>query len=108
MAHYDTTAEEIIAQCGGKVDEFINPKYADEARTVLRSPARLECMMQELPKLLPAHATVGFTQFERWFSFSPVKNAIGDAVAQAAKGATKRGGGGGGGEGSGGGVGAET
>ena len=47
---------------------------------------RLECTMQDFPKLLTPDVAVGFTSFERWFSFSPVKNAIGDAVAQAAKG----------------------
>jgi len=75
-----------LAASGGAMPEFVNPKYADASRSGFKKPTRLECMMQELPKLLPAHATVGFTQFERWFSFSPVKNAIGDAVAQAAKG----------------------
>ena len=30
-------------------------------------------MMQDFPKLLPPEARVGFADFERWFSFSPVK-----------------------------------
>ncbi len=36
--------------------------------------------MQDLPKLLPAEALVGFSEFERWFSFSPVKNSVDEAV----------------------------
>jgi hypothetical protein len=26
--------------------EFVNPKYADDERTVFKKPTRLECMMQ--------------------------------------------------------------
>lgn len=37
-------------------------------------------MMQDWPKLLDANAKVGFTQFERWTSFSAVKNALSDGV----------------------------
>ena len=36
--------------------------------------------MQDFPKLLPSEARVGFSDFERWFSFSPVKNSIEDAL----------------------------
>lgn len=32
--------------------EFINPKYADETKTKFKSSARLECLMQDYPKLL--------------------------------------------------------
>merc|ERR1719502_1522054 len=35
--------------------------------------------MQDFPKLLAPEARVGFSDFARWFSFSPVKNSIGDA-----------------------------
>ena len=60
--------------------EFVNPKYANEERTTFKKPTRLECMMQDFPKLLPSEARVGFSDFERWFSFSPVKNSIEDAL----------------------------
>lgn len=41
-----------------------------------QKPTRLECMMQDYPKLLPGDAKVGFCQFERWTSFSALKNSI--------------------------------
>ena len=65
---------------GGTMPEFVNPKYANEERTTFKKPTRLECMMQDFPKLLPSEARVGFSDFERWFSFSPVKNSIEDAL----------------------------
>jgi hypothetical protein len=51
---------------GGVMPEFVNPKYADAARLTFKKPTRLECMMQDLPKLLPPTAAVGFTAFDRW------------------------------------------
>mmetsp|Transcript_41941 Transcript_41941/g.98286 ORF Transcript_41941/g.98286 Transcript_41941/m.98286 type:complete len:665 (-) Transcript_41941:313-2307(-) len=71
---------------GGSMPEFVNPKYANAERSVFKKPTRLECMMQDFPKLLRSGAPVGFTDFERWFSFSPVKNAIEEAVSAHAKG----------------------
>lgn len=38
----------------GVIPEFVNPKYADDAKTVFKAPTRLECMMQDYPKLLHA------------------------------------------------------
>ena len=32
------------------------------------------------------HSQVGFTSFDRWFSFSPVKNSIAEAIAAHEKG----------------------
>lgn len=32
--------------------EFVNPKYADAGRTVFKKPTRLECMMQDYPKVI--------------------------------------------------------
>lgn len=29
----------------GVIPEFVNPKYADDTRTVFKAPTRLECMM---------------------------------------------------------------
>ncbi|GKY97217.1 hypothetical protein MPSEU_000680100 [Mayamaea pseudoterrestris] len=64
----------------GVVVEFVNPKYKDESRTTFKKPARLECMMQDIPKLFQKEmgqsANIGFTMFDRWFTFSPAKNAI--------------------------------
>ena len=66
--------------------EFVNPKYADADKTVFKKPTRLECMMQDFPKMLTPEVKVGFTSFERWFSFSPVKNSIPEAIAAHEKG----------------------
>jgi UDP-sugar pyrophosphorylase len=45
----------------GLVPEFVNPKYADEARTKFKKPTRLECMMQDLPRMFEDKCLVGFT-----------------------------------------------
>lgn len=64
----------------GVVVEFVNPKYKDETRTDFKKPTRLECMMQDIPKLfqkeLGAQVNIGFTTFDRWFTFSPAKNSL--------------------------------
>lgn len=64
----------------GVVVEFVNPKYKDSTRTEFKKATRLECMMQDFPKLLQkemgSSANIGFTMFERWFSFSPAKNSL--------------------------------
>lgn len=70
----------------GVIPEFVNPKYADEARNKFKAPTRLECMMQDYPKLCQSKGSVGFTTYDTWFSFSPVKNNIKDAAALFAKG----------------------
>eukprot|EP00292_Cryptomonas_paramecium_P003292 CAMPEP_0113679828 /NCGR_PEP_ID=MMETSP0038_2-20120614/10900_1 /TAXON_ID=2898 /ORGANISM="Cryptomonas paramecium" /LENGTH=575 /DNA_ID=CAMNT_0000597981 /DNA_START=164 /DNA_END=1888 /DNA_ORIENTATION=- /assembly_acc=CAM_ASM_000170 len=81
--------QQILEQTGGRVNEFVNPKYADapgpDGVKVFKSPTRLECMMQDYPMLLPPTAKVGFTQLDRWVCFSPVKNNLADAAAKAAK-----------------------
>lgn len=73
----------------GVVLEFVNPKYKDDTRTDFKKPTRLECMMQDIPKLfqkeMGADANIGFTLFDRWFTFSPAKNAL-DAGVEAVKG----------------------
>lgn len=61
--------------------EFVNPKYADKEKTVFKKPTRLECMMQEYPKVLPRGAKVGFTTAEAWMCYSPAKNAASEAAA---------------------------
>eukprot|EP01065_Artemidia_motanka_P037777 TRINITY_DN4666_c0_g1_i1.p1 TRINITY_DN4666_c0_g1~~TRINITY_DN4666_c0_g1_i1.p1 ORF type:complete len:786 (+),score=257.04 TRINITY_DN4666_c0_g1_i1:60-2360(+) len=70
----------------GMMPEFVNPKYKDAAKTEFKKPTRLECMMQDYPHVLGPDAKVGFTTFDRWFGFSPVKNNVADAVAKAADG----------------------
>ena len=62
--------------------EFVNPKYADESRASFKAPARLECMMQDFPKLLGGDAKIGYAQFEESY-YSPVKNNPADAVRPA-------------------------
>lgn len=61
----------------GVVLEFVNPKYKDETRTDFKKPTRLECMMQDIPLLfqkeMGSDANIGFTMFDRWFTFSPAK-----------------------------------
>ena len=61
----------------GVVLEFVNPKYKDETRTEFKKPTRLECMMQDIPKLfqkeMGSEVNIGFTTFDRWFTFSPAK-----------------------------------
>lgn len=67
---------------GGMIPEFVNPKYADQEKTQFKKPTRLECMMQDYPKLLGSEAKVGFTSFPRDLCFSAVKNNIVDAAAK--------------------------
>jgi UDP-sugar pyrophosphorylase len=47
------------------------------SRTEFQKPTRLECMMQDIPKLfqkeMGTDAKIGFTMFDRWFTFSPAK-----------------------------------
>jgi UDP-sugar pyrophosphorylase len=70
----------------GVIPEFVNPKYADEARTTFKAPTRLECMMQDYPKLLSNKGAVGLTTYQTWYCFSPVKNNVKDGAALMAKG----------------------
>mmetsp|Transcript_17097 Transcript_17097/g.39069 ORF Transcript_17097/g.39069 Transcript_17097/m.39069 type:complete len:705 (-) Transcript_17097:118-2232(-) len=74
----------------GVVLEFVNPKYKDETRTDFKKPTRLECMMQDLPKLfqkeLGSDVNIGFTMFDRWFTFSPAKNSLESGIEAVEKG----------------------
>jgi len=69
-----------MEQTKGVIPEFVNPKYADETRTTFKSATRLECMMQDYPKLLEEGGKVGFTNYDIWFCFSPAKNNLKDAA----------------------------
>lgn len=73
---------ETLERTKGVMGEFVNPKYADETKTKFKKPARLECMMQDYPKVLPATEKVGFTSVDAWIAFSPCKNATADAVSK--------------------------
>lgn len=68
----------ILQSTKGLIPEFVNPKYADTAKNVFKSPTRLECMMQDFPKLLTSNEKVGFSMYEKWFSFSTCKNNLKD------------------------------
>jgi len=63
----------------GVVNEFVNPKYSNQNRTDFKKSTRLECMMQDIPKLfrkeMGKDSKIGFTRFDRWLSFSPAKNS---------------------------------
>ena len=72
---------EVLKATGGLVPEFVNPKYADAAKNKFKKPTRLECMMQDHPKCVPAGTVVGFTQFPDW-TYSPVKNDPKEALAK--------------------------
>jgi UDP-sugar pyrophosphorylase len=80
---------EVLSRTGGLVPEFVNPKYADKEKTKFKKPTRLECMMQEHPKVLPQGAPVGYTQFPDW-TYSPVKNSVDEARGKLAVGAPGR------------------
>lgn len=88
LVKLDSYAKVVGGPDQGVVEEFVNPKYKDDTRTTFKKPTRLECMMQDLPKLLSKElgddANVGFTTMERWLTFSPAKNAP-SAGADAAK-----------------------
>mmetsp|Transcript_5001 Transcript_5001/g.7584 ORF Transcript_5001/g.7584 Transcript_5001/m.7584 type:complete len:706 (+) Transcript_5001:201-2318(+) len=76
----------------GVVLEFVNPKYKDATRTDFKKPTRLECMMQDIPKLfqkeMGSTANIGFTTFDRWFTFSPAKNSLESGIEAVAGGNT--------------------
>ena len=74
-----------LDQTKGLIPEFVNPKYTDETRSKFKSPTRLECLMQDLPKLLNNGEKVGFTSYERWFCFSACKNNLNDACGKLKK-----------------------
>ncbi|MEX1119365.1 MAG: UTP--glucose-1-phosphate uridylyltransferase [Terrimicrobiaceae bacterium] len=72
----------LLESSGGIIAEFVNPKFADETKTTFKKPARLETMMQDLPKLFVSGEKVGVTVFDRTWCFSACKNALHDAAAK--------------------------
>jgi UDP-sugar pyrophosphorylase len=77
---------ENLVKTGGVIPEFVNPKYANEEKTEFKSATRLECMMQDYPKLLTSQGEVGFTMYDDWYCNSPCKNNIKDAADLISKG----------------------
>ncbi|CBZ55779.1 putative UDP-N-acetylglucosamine pyrophosphorylase [Neospora caninum Liverpool] len=75
-----------LQRTGGTVPEFVNPKYKDSTKTSFKSPTRLECMMQDFPRLFSPTDPVGFTELDRWFCYSSVKNNAADAKQKIAAG----------------------
>ena len=75
----------VLQETKGLVPEFVNPKYADETRTKFKTPTRLECLMQDVPKLITHGEKVGYTYFDRWFCFSACKNNLRDACEKLRK-----------------------
>ena len=77
---------EALKKTNGLTPEFINPKYADSTKSIFKSPARLECMMQDFPLLFTNDEKVGFTTYPIWFSFACCKNNLSDGVDKISKG----------------------
>jgi UDP-sugar pyrophosphorylase len=76
----------VLNRTDGVMPEFVNPKYTDSTKNLFKKPTRLECMMQDYPKLLGSDARVGFTRLPEWVCYSPVKNNPTDAAASVASG----------------------
>ena len=69
----------------GIIAEFVNPKFTDASRTAFKKPARLETLMQDLPKFFSSGEKVGVTIFDRVWCFSPCKNNLVEAADKATK-----------------------
>lgn len=76
----------VLRQSGGVVAEFVNPKFADASKTRFKKPARLETLMQDLPKLFTQGEKTGVTIFSRTWCFSACKNNLLDAAAKVREG----------------------
>jgi UDP-sugar pyrophosphorylase len=74
----------VLESSGGVIAEFVNPKFADASRTRFKKPARLETLMQDLPKSFVSGEKVGVTIFDRVWCFSACKNNLADAAAKVA------------------------
>jgi len=75
----------VLEASNGLMPEFVNPKYKDKSKMEFKKPTRLECMMQDYPKLLPSEAPVGITQGDQFYCYHPVKNNINDAKVKQSK-----------------------
>ena len=77
--------QKTLKQTQGVIPEFINPKYTDSTKLFFQSPARLECMMQDLPKIMNQKMNIGYCSLPRWLCFSAAKNNERNASLQAKK-----------------------
>ena len=75
----------VLESSRGIIAEFVNPKFDDASRTRFKKPARLETMMQDLPKLFTSAEKVGVTIFDRAWCFSACKNNLAEAAQKAAR-----------------------
>jgi UDP-sugar pyrophosphorylase len=75
----------VLESSGGVVAEFVNPKFSDGTRTNFKKPARLETLMQDLPKNFISGEKVGVTVFDRVWCFSACKNNLADAAQKVAQ-----------------------
>lgn len=75
----------VLEASGGVVAEFVNPKFSDSTRTSFKKPARLETLMQDLPKNFTPDQKVGVTVFDRTWCFSACKNNLADAALKVAQ-----------------------
>ena len=72
---------------GNVAPEFINPKFTDATKTAFKKPSRVESMMQDYARILPAGAKVGVTVFlDQEYAptlthclYAPAKNSLHDA-----------------------------
>ena len=74
---------DVLEKKKGIISEFVNPKYADELKTIFKKPTRLETMMQDLPKSFDKKEKVGVTVFNRQWAFSANKNNLLEAQKKA-------------------------
>lgn len=75
----------VLESTRGIIAEFVNPKFTDASRTAFKKPARLETLMQDLPKFFVSGEKVGVTIFDRAWCFSACKNNLLEAADKAAK-----------------------
>jgi UDP-sugar pyrophosphorylase len=75
----------VLESSGGVVAEFVNPKFSDSTCTAFKKPARLETLMQDLPKNFTSGEKVGVTIFNRVWCFSACKNNLTDAAQKVAQ-----------------------
>ncbi|KAF6153204.1 hypothetical protein GIB67_016683 [Kingdonia uniflora] len=66
----------------GVILEFVNPKYKDSSKTSFNSSTRLECMMQDYPKMLSLSARVRFTVMVTRLAYAHVMNNPEDAAKE--------------------------
>ena len=77
----------VLNETKGVIPEFVNPKYKTDKKLEFKKPTRLECMMQEYPKLIVKYKneSCGITQLPVWLASQPVKSNIVDSIKQYSK-----------------------